>query len=83
MIFLGRKRDDVEEHEHLSEPDDAKGLCNYGDLRCEEEIMKDKEKFGRTRTSLMKHLRARYGRDVADRALRRVNKRITEGYLNQ
>jgi len=31
----------------------------------------------------MKHLRAEYGRDVADRALRRINKRINEGSLNQ
>jgi len=45
--------------------------------------MKDKEQFGRTQTSLMKHLRAEYDNDIADRALRRINKRITEGYLNQ
>ncbi len=32
--------------------------------------MKDKERFGRVRTSLMKHLRTEYGRDVADRALK-------------
>ncbi|MGI0047331.1 MAG: hypothetical protein ACREBB_09125 [Nitrosotalea sp.] len=43
--------------------------------------MKDKELFGRVRTSLMKHLRAEYGNDVADRALRRINKRRTEGYF--
>lgn len=43
--------------------------------------MKDKELFGRTRTSLMKHLRAEFGNDIADRALRRINKRIAEGYF--
>lgn len=43
--------------------------------------MKDKELFGRTRTSLMKHLREEFGRDVADRAMRRINKRRIEGYL--
>ncbi|MEO9277918.1 MAG: hypothetical protein ABI340_09105 [Nitrososphaera sp.] len=52
------------------------------DLRCEEAIMKDKERFGRVRTSLMKHLRVEYGNDIADRALRRINKRRTEGYFN-
>ncbi|MEO9277408.1 MAG: hypothetical protein ABI340_06495 [Nitrososphaera sp.] len=43
--------------------------------------MEDKERFGRVRTSLMKHLRAEYGIDTADRALRRINKRRTEGYF--
>ncbi|MGC1708649.1 MAG: hypothetical protein WA799_02450 [Nitrosotalea sp.] len=62
---------------------EQKTASNDADLRCEEAIMKDKELFGRTRTSLMKHLRAEYGNDVADRALRRINKRITEGYLKQ
>jgi hypothetical protein len=52
------------------------------DLRCEEAIMKEKERYGRARNSLMKYLRAEYGRDVADRALRRINKRRTEGYFN-
>lgn len=67
----------------ISRSDEAKTSTSDADLRCEEEIMKDKELFGRTRTSLMKHLRIEYGGDVADRALRRVNKRRTEGYLNQ
>jgi len=53
------------------------------DLRCEETIMKDKEQYGRARTSLMKYLRAEYGNDVADRTLRRINNRRTEGYLKK
>jgi len=55
---------------------------NLGELECEEEIMQDKEEFGRVRTNMMKVLRAKHGDDVANRALSRVNKRIQEGYLN-
>jgi len=54
-----------------------------GDLECEEAIIKDKDRFGRVRASLMGFLRAKHGRDSADRALSRVNKRLQENYLNQ
>lgn len=54
---------------------------NGGDLDCEEIIMKDKERFGRVRTGVMKQLRAQYGKDVADRALFRINKRISQNSL--
>jgi len=53
-----------------------------GNLECEEAIIKDKERFGRVRTSMMEYLRAKHGRNCADRALSRVNKRLQEGYLN-
>lgn len=52
-----------------------------GELESEEAIMNDKERFGRVRTILMKQLRAKYGEDVANRALYRINKRISEGSL--
>ena len=52
-----------------------------GNLETEEAIIKDKERFGRVRNSLMKHLRAKYGEKVADRALWRVNRRKNEGYF--
>ena len=52
-----------------------------GELESEEAIMNEKERFGRVRTSLMKQLRAKYGDDVANRALYRINKRISEGSL--
>ena len=52
-----------------------------GDLACEEAIIKDKDRFGRVRKSLMKYLRTKYGKDVANRALWRVNRRRTEGYF--
>ncbi len=50
-----------------------------GELESEEAIMNDKERFGRVRTILMKQLRAKYGNDIANRALYRINKRISEG----
>ena len=56
---------------------------NKGDLECEEAIMSDKTRFGRVRTSLMKHLRAKYGKEIANRALWRVNRRYSEGYFKR
>jgi len=53
-----------------------------GNLECEEAILKDKERFGRVRTSVMQFLRAKHGRNSADRALSRVNKRFQEHYLD-
>jgi hypothetical protein len=61
-----------------------KGIANMlqnGELESEEAIMNDKERFGRVRTSLMKQLRVKYGDDVANRALYRINKRISDGSL--
>ncbi len=52
------------------------------ELECEDAIMQDKQRFGRVRTSLMKHLRAKYGDMNANRALSRVNKRVSQGSLN-
>lgn len=51
------------------------------DLKCEESILSDKERFGRVRTSLMRHLRSTYGLKTANRALARINKRISKGSL--
>ena len=53
-----------------------------GDLECEEAILKDKERFGRVRNSMMNVLRAKNGNDVANRALSRVNKRIQQNYFD-
>jgi len=53
-----------------------------GNLECEEAILKDKERFGRVRTSVMQFLRAKHGTHLADRALSRVNKRLQEHYFN-
>ena len=61
----------------------AKLKETLGELKCEEAIMKDKERFGRVRMIMMKSLIVEYGEDVARRAQGRVNKRMKEGYLNQ
>jgi len=52
-----------------------------GDLECEEAIIKDKDRFGRVRASLMGYLRAKHGSKIADRALSRINKRLQENYF--
>ncbi|GKS67403.1 hypothetical protein YTPLAS73_09500 [Nitrosarchaeum sp.] len=54
-----------------------------GNLACEEQIIKDIERFGRVRTILMKNLRQNYGETTANRALWRVRKRKTNGYLQE
>ncbi len=51
------------------------------ELESEDAIMNDKERFGRVRTTLMKQLRTKYGDDIANRALYRINKRISEDSL--
>ena len=53
-----------------------------GNLEAEEVIIKDKERFGRVRNSMMRVLRAKYGDDIASRALSRVNKRVQENYFD-
>jgi len=53
-----------------------------GNLECEEAILKDKERFGRVRASLMQYLRAKNGNQSANRALSRVNKRLQEHYFD-
>ena len=47
-----------------------------GELDCEETITEEKQLYGRVRTTTMKYLRVKHSTDVADRAMRRVNKRI-------
>lgn len=90
MLNIFRKTTENERKEENWRRDEEKTRCNQEetrssdtDLRCEEAIMKDKERFGRVRTSLMKHLRMEYGREVADRAMRRINKRRTEEYFRK
>ncbi len=76
-----RKEEEERTEWHFSRRKQVKTTSSEADLRCEEAIMQDKERFGRVRNSLMKHLRAEFGEDVADRARRRINKRRTEGYF--
>lgn len=51
------------------------------ELECEEAIMNDKQRFGRVRTNLMKHLRLKYGEKTANKALSRINKRASKGSM--
>jgi len=74
----GTEQEESGELENMS----AEIKQKLGDLECEEAILKDKERFGRVRTSLMEYLRAKHGRDSADRALSRVNKRLQENYFS-
>jgi len=69
--------EDYGELENMS----AKFKQNLGDLECEEAILKDKERFGRVRMSMMNMLRAKHGDRIANRALSRVNKRIQKDYF--
>ena len=74
----GMKQEESGELENMS----AEIKQKLGDLECEEAILRDKERFGRVRTSMMEYLRAKHGTDIANRALSRVNKRIQENYFS-
>ena len=45
------------------------------ELSCEEAIILEKQRFGRVRTNMMKHLRTKHGEKIANRVLSRINKR--------
>jgi len=49
------------------------------ELTCEDAIILDKQRFGRVRTSMMKHLRSEHGEEIANRVLSRINKRASNG----
>jgi len=59
----------------IEEENDSSATNLQADLDCEDAIINDKQRFGRVRTHLMKHLRSKYGDKTADRAMWRVNKR--------
>lgn len=48
------------------------------DLECEEAIINDKEHFGRVSTIQMRYLREKYGREIANRTLSRIQKRVSK-----
>lgn len=70
MRILNRKTSEIERIDE-----------NKGDLECEEAIINEKTRFGRVRTSFMRHLRAKYGNKTANRVLWRVNRRRSQGYF--
>jgi len=49
------------------------------ELECEEKIISEKIRFGRVRSNIMSQLRAKYGKEIANRSLARINKRISIG----
>ena len=49
------------------------------ELACEDAIILEKQRFGRVRTSMMKHLRIEHGDKIANRVLSRINKRASSG----
>ncbi len=51
----------------------------FSELECEDAIILDKQRFGRVRTSMMKHLRTEHGDEIANRVLSRINKRASNG----
>ena len=51
------------------------------ELSCEDAIISDKQRFGRVRNSMMKHLRSEYGAKIANRVLSRINKRASNGSI--
>ncbi|MDE1726096.1 MAG: hypothetical protein KGH89_02375 [Thaumarchaeota archaeon] len=54
------------------------------ELECEEAIINEKvQQHGRVRKTFMEYMREEYGTGVADRTLRRINKRRTEGYFKK
>jgi len=78
--FTQNDRTEQEEYGEL-ENMSAEMKQKLGNLECEEAILKDKERFGRVRASLMEYLRAKHGRNIAERALSRVNKRLQMNYF--
>jgi len=66
------QNDEIEQGETMNEE---------ANIICEEAIIRDKERFGRVRSSMMEYLRAKYGDDMANRALNRINKRKQENYF--
>lgn len=65
----------------LKNSSEIRKISSENELKCEDAIMEDKKRFGRVRTSMMRHLREEYGKDVANKALARVNKRVSSGSL--
>ena len=49
------------------------------ELECEEKIISEKHRFGRVRSKMMFQLREKYGEEIANRTLARINKRISIG----
>ena len=67
----------------MNQEDNGELEKSLAELECEEAIISDKKEHGRVRNSMMRVLRAKHSDEIANRALSRVNKRITSKHLNQ
>jgi len=72
----------IQEEDGETETMSTKMRQSLAELECEEAIINDKERFGRARKSMMNVLRVKYGDEIADRTLNRVNKRMQKGHLS-
>jgi len=75
MIKFWQNNTTIQEEDGEIENMSTKMRQSLAELECEEAIIKDKERFGRVRKSMMNVLRAKYSDEIANRALSRVNKR--------
>lgn len=76
MWFKHRHNNQKQENNRILSGEFRDNLSKYRtDLECEEAIIADKERFGRVSTIKMRYLREKYGYNVANRALARIQKR--------
>lgn len=52
------------------------------ELDCEELLTNEKRQFGRIRTTTLKYLRTKYGKELTNRVQWRINKRQTSMKIN-
>ncbi len=83
MIKFWQNNTTIQEENRELKNEPTKLQQNLAELECEEAIIDDKKEYGRVRNSMMKVLRAKYGDEIANRALSRINKRITSKHFNQ
>ena len=67
MGLFTRNNETNEEEDGELENASSKLEQNLAELECEEEIIQDKEDFGRVRNSMMNVLRAKQGDEIANR----------------
>jgi len=82
MRKFWHNNDTIQEEAGELEIHSAKLRQSLAELECEEVIIGDKERFGRVRKCMMNVIRTKYGNEIANRTLNRVNKRMQKGHLN-
>ena len=82
MIKFWQNNTTIQEEDGELKNYSSKLRQSLAELECEEAIIKDKERFGRARKSMMNVLRAKYTDEIVNRTLNRVNKRMQKGHLS-